>query len=181
MSELPPTTTSSTQHHHATVLLAHCVFKVLPVLAYVFCGWFNDEFVLNFVCIVLILAVDFWICKNVSGRLLVGLRYWNEIDENGESKWLFESRDEEGMKNLVDANEQRIFWFTVYCAPLVWFVFLGVALTKLNFDYALVCLMALGMLGSNAIGYMKCSKDQQKHISGVARRGAVSFLTGGYL
>lgn len=26
-------------------------------------------------------AVDFWITKNVTGRLLVGLRWWEEIDE----------------------------------------------------------------------------------------------------
>jgi len=26
-------------------------------------------------------AIDFWITKNVTGRLLVGLRWWEEIDE----------------------------------------------------------------------------------------------------
>ncbi len=28
---------------------------------------------------VLLLAFDFWTVKNVSGRLLVGLRWWNEV------------------------------------------------------------------------------------------------------
>ena len=31
--------------------------------------------------------------QNVAGRTLVGLRYWNEVDEEGESSWVFESRD----------------------------------------------------------------------------------------
>lgn len=31
--------------------------------------------------------------KNVSGRTLVGLRFWNQVDEDGESYWVFESRD----------------------------------------------------------------------------------------
>ena len=56
---------------------------------------------------VLALAVDFWWCKNVSGRLLVGLRYWNEIDDAGESRWRFEARDDEGMAR-VSANEKRL-------------------------------------------------------------------------
>lgn len=31
--------------------------------------------------------------KNVSGRLLVGLRYWNEVTDEG-SNWRFESLEE---------------------------------------------------------------------------------------
>lgn len=31
--------------------------------------------------------------QNVAGRTLVGLRYWNQVDEDGESSWVFESRD----------------------------------------------------------------------------------------
>lgn len=30
--------------------------------------------------------------QNVSGRLLVGLRWWNQVDEDGKSQWVFESR-----------------------------------------------------------------------------------------
>lgn len=39
--------------------------------------------------------------KNVAGRTLVGLRYWNEVDEEGESAWVFESRD---VSTLMKAN-----------------------------------------------------------------------------
>lgn len=31
--------------------------------------------------------------QNVSGRTLVGLRFWNQVDDDGESYWVFESRD----------------------------------------------------------------------------------------
>ncbi|KAL4685951.1 hypothetical protein H8959_001548 [Pygathrix nigripes] len=30
--------------------------------------------------------------QNVTGRLLVGLRWWNQIDEDGKSHWIFEAR-----------------------------------------------------------------------------------------
>lgn len=63
------------------------------------------------VLVVVLLAMDFWNCRvrtplwmilhgplihapqNVAGRILVGLRYWNQVDEDGESYWVFESRD----------------------------------------------------------------------------------------
>ena len=33
--------------------------------------------------------------KNVSGRFLVGLRWWHEVQEDGSGEWRFESLDEE--------------------------------------------------------------------------------------
>jgi hypothetical protein len=32
---------------------------------------------------VFLAALDFWVVKNVSGRILVGLRWWNEINDEG--------------------------------------------------------------------------------------------------
>jgi hypothetical protein len=59
--------------------------------------------------VVVLLSLDFWntrvggllrslrlplkLLLNVAGRTLVGLRYWNEVDDEGESSWVFESRD----------------------------------------------------------------------------------------
>ena len=166
---------------HPTAVMVHVVFKCSAIVVYLTCNWFSNDFVIIFVLLTLLLTIDFWWTKNVSGRLLVGLRYWNEVDEStGESKWQFESRDAEGMR-LVDATEKRIFWWTIYGAPLVWVLFLTTSLTKLNFNYALVCLMAVGMLMTNTLGYMKCSKDQREQISGLAQRGVLSFITRGYL
>ena len=53
---------------------------------------FPDSFALAFVVIVLLLSFDFWVVKNVSGRLLVGLRWWSHIKEDGTEEWIFESR-----------------------------------------------------------------------------------------
>lgn len=67
---------------------------------YVLSALFVDSFVIIFVLTVLLAALDFWVVKNVSGRILVGLRWWNEIDDNGESVWRFECLDQE-VGNLV--------------------------------------------------------------------------------
>jgi hypothetical protein len=49
-------------------------------------------FTLSFVLIVLLLGFDFWTVKNVSGRRLVGLRWWSQMKEDGTEEWVFESR-----------------------------------------------------------------------------------------
>ena len=53
----------------------------------------KGSYVLTFVLVTLLSAFDFWTVKNVSGRLLVGLRWWNHVDDSGESKWHFESHE----------------------------------------------------------------------------------------
>lgn len=45
----------------------------------------------------LLLAADFYYLKNIAGRRLVGLRWWNEVDTaSGGSHWVFESQDRSG-------------------------------------------------------------------------------------
>lgn len=56
------------------------------------CGWFSDSFITSFVCVVLLLSADFWTVKNITGRLLVGLRWWNYVDDEGVSHWVYEAR-----------------------------------------------------------------------------------------
>lgn len=49
--------------------------------------------VLIFIIVVLLLASDFYYCKNIAGRRLVGLRWWNETTDDGAGTWVFESAD----------------------------------------------------------------------------------------
>ena len=37
------------------------------------------------------MGADFWVTQNVSGRLLVGLRWWTEVAEDGSSVWRYDS------------------------------------------------------------------------------------------
>lgn len=56
------------------------------------CGLFTSGFIACFVTVVLLLSMDFWTVKNITGRLMVGLRWWNYVDDNGISHWVFESK-----------------------------------------------------------------------------------------
>jgi hypothetical protein len=78
-------------HSHPVAALFYILFRLGALLMYLLGSIFTDNFTLVFVVTILLLAFDFWTVKNVSGRLLVGLRWWNEIQEDGTNKWVFES------------------------------------------------------------------------------------------
>jgi hypothetical protein len=59
----------------------HLLFKSLALLVYIFSGVFTSNYIFVAVVVILLLAFDFWTVKNVTGRLLVGLRWWNYVRE----------------------------------------------------------------------------------------------------
>ena len=83
---------------HPVACFFHLLFRVGAIVVYILCGLTSAGFVLSFIIILLLLSADFWIVKNVTGRLLVGLRWWNKISEDGESSWVFESRRPAALK-----------------------------------------------------------------------------------
>ncbi len=75
----------------------------------------------------LLLAADFYYLKNIAGRRLVGLRWWNEVDTtSGDSHWVFESQDRGagagGVSNGEgqNATDRRFFWLALYAQPALW-------------------------------------------------------------
>jgi hypothetical protein len=82
----PPSTPS-----HPVASFFHFFFKLAALLVYLLAYFFVDSFVAIFVTCIILLAVDFWVVKNVSGRLMAGLRWWNDIKDDGSNEWIFES------------------------------------------------------------------------------------------
>lgn len=85
-----------------------------------------------FIITILLLAADFYYIKNIAGRRLVGLRWWNEVDpQTGESQWVFES-SEPGTK-IVNPTDSRFFWLALYIQPMLWVLMAILALVRLQF------------------------------------------------
>lgn len=95
--------------------------------------------IMIFIITILLLAADFYYLKNIAGRRLVGLRWWNEVDPStGESKWVFESS--EPATKIVNATDSRFFWLALYVQPVLWVVMAVLALVRLQFLWLpLVC------------------------------------------
>ena len=94
----------------------HLFFRISAIFLYIICNIVINSFITSFVVVVFLLALDFWTVKNVTGRLLVGLRWWNHIDEDGTSHWVYESRKVSvimvpGSKNTlwVEVSDLQIF------------------------------------------------------------------------
>ena len=120
-----------------------------------FSEWFSLEYVTTFVAVVLLLSADFWTVKNVSGRLLVGLRWWNRINaDTGETEWHYESAPAAAQVSSLDKN---IFWGALYAAPLMWGACGLAAFFTLSFDWLLVHAVATALTGANLLGYTPCS------------------------
>ena len=68
---------------HPIAVVFHVGFRAAAVVWYLFASSLFDGFVFAFIVQVLLLALDFWTVKNVTGRLLVGLRWWNEVKDDG--------------------------------------------------------------------------------------------------
>merc|ERR1712086_869829 len=102
---------------NASVAFFTLFFRVSCIAAYLFCSWFTTNFVMVFVICVLLSAADFWTIKNVSGRLLVGLRWWNYVKEDGSTNWIFESLED---MDAINPNDSRIFWLGLYAPVFFW-------------------------------------------------------------
>ncbi|KAD4179761.1 hypothetical protein E3N88_28352 [Mikania micrantha] len=135
----------------------HVLFKAGALAFYILSALFFDSFVIIFVVTVLLSALDFWVVKNVSGRILVGLRWWNEIDDNGESVWKFECLDQEALARM-NKKDSWLFWWTLYLTAVVWIFFGIFSLIRFQADYLLVVGVCLTLSIANIVGFTKCRK-----------------------
>ncbi|MCL7035653.1 hypothetical protein MKW94_027792 [Papaver nudicaule] len=150
--------------------LKTCFFHVFSVL---------HSFVIIFVVTVLLAALDFWVVKNVSGRILVGLRCWNEINDLGESVWKFECLDQESLSQM-NKRDSWLFWCTLYLTSLnssnilcstcrrLHGSSLGFSVIRFQPDYVLVVGVCLTLSIANIVGFTKCRKDAKKQIQAFA-------------
>ncbi|XP_041072627.1 Golgi apparatus membrane protein TVP23 homolog B-like isoform X3 [Carcharodon carcharias] len=77
---------------HPVACFFHLFFRISAIIVYLLCEFLSNSFIACFVTITLLLSCDFWTVKNITGRLLVGLRWWNQVDEDGKSHWVFEAK-----------------------------------------------------------------------------------------
>ena len=82
-----------------------------------------------FIITVILLSVDFYYLKNIAGRRLVGLRWWNEVNhQTGDTHWVFESADPDSRSQ--NATDKRFFWLALYAQPGLWILMGVVAVIK---------------------------------------------------
>uniref|UniRef100_A0A7S0RGN6 Golgi apparatus membrane protein TVP23 n=1 Tax=Chlamydomonas leiostraca TaxID=1034604 RepID=A0A7S0RGN6_9CHLO len=151
---------------HPFALFFHWAFKVAVWIFYCIGDWvIKNNFVMIFVVSVVLIALDFWTVKNVTGRKLVGLRWWNEANDTG-SAWRFEAAPP-GTR-VIHEREKKMFWIGLFANMAAWVVLAFLALVRLKWDFLIIPIIGCVMASSNLVGYYKCSgeaKDQLKSMT----------------
>ncbi|XP_034795661.1 Golgi apparatus membrane protein TVP23 homolog A isoform X1 [Pan paniscus] len=158
---------------HPLATFFHLFFRVSAIVTYVSCDWFSKSFVGCFVTVLLLLSLDFWSVKNVTGRLLVGLRWWNQIDEDGKSHWIFEARKVSPNSIAATEAEARIFWLGLIICPMIWIVFFFSTLFSLKLKWLALVVAGISLQAANLYGYILCKMGGNSDISKVT----ASFLS----
>ncbi|CAG0913647.1 unnamed protein product [Notodromas monacha] len=148
--------TLAKRKNHPYAVIFHVLFRSAALVIYVLSEFvFGMSFITSFVIVVLLLSADFWTVKNVTGRLLVGLRWWNYVDDDGVSHWQFETRKGEN-DPYVNPSESSVFWSSLIAFPVMWAVLLVIALFRINFKWMMIVVIAIMLTGANLYGYLKC-------------------------
>lgn len=119
--------------------------------------------------------MDFWTVKNITGRLMVGLRWWNYVDDDGVSHWVYESR-KGAQQSRINPAESRIFWTALIVCPVLWGGFFLVALFGLKFKWLMVVTIALILNGANLHGYIKCRLGHGQKLTSTLSTAASNFF-----
>jgi hypothetical protein len=99
----------------------------------------------TFIAVTVSGAIDFWIVKNLTGRMLIKLRWWTETDEEGHEQWIYECSEKEETLNPTD---KQIFWWSQSIYTLFWGVLLIVNAISISFFWVenVLCLVLLNFV-----------------------------------
>ena len=147
---------------HPGVCIWHILFKTGALVSYFLLNLFIDNYVITFIAVILLSAFDFWVVKNISGRILVGLRWWSKVKDDGSEEWYFESLEEKKNTGI----DSFIFWAVLYITPIVWLILILASVLSFAIYNVTLCVAAFGLSGVNLYGYTKCEKDHNGKMKG---------------
>ncbi|XP_020503044.1 Golgi apparatus membrane protein TVP23 homolog B [Labrus bergylta] len=153
---------------HPLASFFHLFFRASAIVVYLLCDILSGRFIACMVTIILLLSCDFWTVKNVSGRLLVGLRWWNQVDENGNSHWVFESKKTQSV-NATSSAESRIFWLGLIVCPIFWLIFVFSTIFSFKLKWLAVVMMGLVLQWANLYGYVRCKVGGKSNLGNMAK------------
>lgn len=172
---------------HPVALLFYIFFRLAPIFMYIFGTLIlriftkKSRFILHFITLILLVSADFWNLKNISGRLLVGLRWWNDtsLKEGSalfENVWVFESADPNRYINPIDS---KVFWLLLYAQPAAWGVLAIMAVLKFELLYLVLVVISMSLSLTNAVAFTKCDKFGKANViaNNIFSRATGSLLT----
>jgi len=151
---------------HGSVVILHVAFKMVAFLLYLLT---LHSFITTFILVTLLLSVDFWVVKNICGRLLAGLRWWSVVNEQGELQWKYESWSNEE-RAMARQGETTFFWVALVVAELLWLLMATIALFTFKLRWLLLCSLALCLNTSNLAGCVRARFASESNSVGLREK-----------
>ncbi len=147
----------------------HCVFKLVAALSYLFSGLLLQSLVVRFLLTFMSLVTDFWVTKNLTGRMLVGLRWWSgDVGDSQGQAVYFESFDADLNFNAFDKS---IFWGGLLSATGFWLFFALGRLLTADLLWGLLSCTGLLLNWTNLKSYYQCHRFHRRKVAGQAQTG----------
>ena len=141
-------------------------FKFLSIFLFLFMNLFVSNESYTIITVIISGSIDFWYTKNISGRILVGLRWWNQIKSNGQEVWIYESKNEQDLNKI----NSKIFWDSLYTNTFIWVALSFWELIRFKFMWGTLTVIMLILSGTNLFSFIKCSELQRKNIVEFSKR-----------
>ena len=157
--------------NHPIICMILIIVKCFALLSFILFGFFIKSETI-YLIVILLGVCDFWITKNIAGRRLVGLRWWNEVKENGDEVWIFESKN----NHIENNTDKNVFWKTLYINTALWFLLFFYETITFSITWFVISVIMLTFSCINLYGYLKCSEDQQRKITLIGSRFAMKVI-----
>ena len=110
---------------------------------------------------------------------MVGLRWWNDVAEDGTSTWRYEAIDDQ---TQVSRPDYVIFWYSMYLTGLLWGILGFLALISLSVEWLMVCGVCFTLVWSNIYGFWNCSSEGarvKQNMQNALAQGASAAINAG--
>ncbi|KAH3901864.1 related to Golgi apparatus membrane protein TVP23 [Saccharomycodes ludwigii] len=145
---------------HPITTVLHLLFKVLPLFFYFVGGFlFHQSFTTQFITVVLLLSLDFYYTKNISGRKLVQLRWW--YDDTKSPPFNIESYKqypETTATTVINPIDDKLFWLGLYASFGTWCVLSFICFLKFEIFYLVLVVIGIVLNFWNCYGFRTCWK-----------------------
>ena len=146
---------------HPVICLLHIGIKGAAIVFYLFMKLATKSTIHTFIVVIIIASIDFWFTKNISGRYLVGLRWWNGDDDDGENGWQWEHDDLKIARSDIDKN---VFWYGIFFSTGFWFVMLVIKTLAISLFWGMLVAVCFSLSFTNLYAYYKCNSEYKNHI-----------------
>jgi hypothetical protein len=142
------------------------LFKLATVMAFTCAVWLNHFPVVGVILVTVSAFVEFWFCKNRDGLEYVGMRWCQEVSDQGVPRWIFYSRKD---PYVPTASDTRVFWSGLFVSLVIWSGLVAWSLLAFGWFFSTLALFVLLLEGVNVSAFLQCQRSASKHIEDMTR------------